>query len=451
MSATTGVARPDVVPPERWAFPVPQRSEGPDGLQVVTYDVPGQYVHSIRLALPVALRREPRELEGIGTIMARCLDEGTLRRSPEEMAGELERHGVGFGASVGESGLTVELDVPKRHLPQALGLLAEMLREPSFPQREVARHVATRLAEIDQERAAPGTRAALEFVRLFYDADERSSRPTGGTPETVGAVTSDAVADYYRSVLGPRGATLVLAGDLSGVDAAGQVARALDGWASPPEPDLPPSVPAFAADAERVVFVDRPGSVQTELHLGCPGVDRHHPDWWMFGLLGFVVGGSPTARVDAVLREEKGFTYGIRSVFRPRRRGGLFLTYGSLRGDATAEGVGLVLDILDGARDGLRPEEVAAGADFIRMTAPARFGTADAVADEAAMLAHDGLTTDFTTRNLAALASADPEAVSAAYREVVRGAWSVVLVGDAERYADAVRGLGRGEVTVVPA
>jgi hypothetical protein len=94
---------------------------------------------------------------------------------------------------------------------------------------------------------------------------------------------------------------------------------------------------------------------------------------------------------------------------------------------------------------------VRAGVDFISKTAPGRFATADAVADEAVTMALDGLTTDFTTQTLEAMRQLDGEQLTAAYREWVEGEWTVVVVGDADAYAEGVRELGVGEVSVVPA
>ena len=108
--------------------------------------------------------------------------------------------------------------------------------------------------------------------------------------------------------------------------------------------------------ASRIVLVSRPGSVQTEIVVGAPGPDRSVEGGWApYPVLGFVLGGSPNARVDAVLREEKGYTYGIRSSFRPRRAGGVFLTSGSVRADSTAESLRLLVEILEsGSRRLLR-------------------------------------------------------------------------------------------------
>ena len=444
--------RPEVSPPKPWSFPDAQRSELANGLAVVSYDIPGQYVISVRLAVPMLLEREPRDREGVATIMARTLDEGTARHTAEEFAELLERKGIALGAGVSDSGLIVDLDVPKRHLTEALDLLSQAVREPAFPENEVSRHVKTRLAEIDQERAVPGQRAAMEFIETYFDARERASRPTAGTKATISAITPQDLVVFHAANVVLSGATVVVAGDLGDLDIVSQVEHALGSWTGAAVDAVEPHAAVRSVDAARIAFVDRPGSVQTEFYVGCPGPDRRvEGGWAAYQVLGFVIGGSPNARVDAVLREDKGFTYGIRSGFRPRRCGGMFLTSGSVRADSTVEALGLLLDILDKAREGFTAEETQAGVDFIGKTAPGRYATADTVAEEAAGLSLEGLTTEFTTATLLALAEVDASALAAAYDRFVSGEWTVVVVGDAGLYAEGVRGLGRGEVTVIPA
>ena len=446
------IQRPEVSAPEPWSFPEPQRSGLANGLGVVSYDIPGQYVISLRLAVPMPLDREPRDREGIATIMARTLDEGTARHTAEEFAELLERKGIALGAGVSESGLIVELDVSKRYLSEALDLLSQAVREPAFPANEVSRHVKTRLAEIDQERAQPGQRAALEFISTYFDGAERASRPSAGTKSTISAITPQDLAAFHAANVVPSGATVAVAGDLSDLDVVSEVERALGSWSGAAAEVAESREAARAADAARIVFLDRPDSVQTEFYVGCPGPDRFvERGWAAYQVLGFVVGGSPSARVDAVLREDKGFTYGIRSGFRPRRHGGVFLTSGSVRADSTVEALRLLLEILDKAREGFTEVETQAGVDFIGRTAPGRFATADTVANEAAGLSLEGLTTEFTTENLRGLADVDAEALTKAYGRYVTGEWTVVIVGDASLYAEGVRALGRGEVAILPA
>lgn len=443
---------PPVQPPAAWQFATPTRTTLSNGIELLAYDIPGQYVISVRTVLPFPLSVEPREVEGVATIMARLLDEGTAEHSPEEFAELLERKGIALGASVTDGGLGVDLDVPKRRLPEALDLLRQALAEPVFPEPEVERHRKTRLAQIEQERALAPQRAAQEFIATHFDDADRASRPTAGTTASISALTRQHVVDFHAERVGPTGMTAVVAGDLSGLDVVALAEETLGSWVSDTHVPAPAATaPQRAADAARIVLVNRPGSVQSELLVGWTGPDRHTAGWAAYPVLGFMVGGSPNARVDAVLREEKGYTYGIRSVFRPRRVGGLFLTSGSVRADATVESVRLLLDLLGSGRDGFTDEEVRAGVDFISKTAPGRFATADAVADEAVTMALDGLTTDFTTRTLDEMRRLDSEQLTEAYRRWVQGEWTVVVVGDANTYADAVRALGVGEVSIVPA
>ena len=77
----TSVARPEVAAPPQWSFPDAVSHDLENGIRLVTYDVPGQYVISVRLGLPVPISAEPRELEGVATIMARTMDEGTAGHS----------------------------------------------------------------------------------------------------------------------------------------------------------------------------------------------------------------------------------------------------------------------------------------------------------------------------------------------------------------------------------
>ena len=123
MPVPAALPRPEVAAPQPYALPVPTRFRLANGALGLAYDLPGQYVLSVRLAVPMPLRVEPRDLEGVATIMARTLDEGTARHTSVEFARLMERRGVAIGCGVGDSGLSVELDVAKHHLAYGLDLM----------------------------------------------------------------------------------------------------------------------------------------------------------------------------------------------------------------------------------------------------------------------------------------------------------------------------------------
>ncbi len=452
-SGSAVLPRPEVAAPPSWRFPEPTRFESSQGLQVQTFHLPGQHVLSVRVGVPAPLSAEPAALEGVGLIMARCLDEGTTRHTAEELAELLERRGIALGSGVGERGLVVDLDVAQRHLAPAMELLGECLSQASFPDREVHRHVRHRLADIGHEHADPGSRAALEFVATYFDPADRASRPGGGTPETVGAVTPQDVRTYYQDVVHPDGATLVLAGDLSDMDVPGTVERTLAGWQRGPQRPVPVPDPGIrAADAGRVVFVDRPGSVQTELYVGGPGPSRRDEfGWGTYQALSFVFGGSSHSRIDQVLREDKGYTYGFRGGFRPRSGSGLFVASGSVRAEVTAAGLEALLEVLATPGSELTDTELLDAASYVARTAPGRYATADAMAAEAVSLALDGLDTGFVSDCVEQARTLQPDHARAAWDSHRDSPWTVTLVGDAQEHAEAVGRLGLGPMTVLAA
>lgn len=172
---STTIPRPEVAAPGEWSFPQPRELTLPNGIGGLVHDVPGQYVISVRLTVPVALRHEPEAKEGVAWVMARLLDEGTRTHGQRELSELLERRGIALGAGMSEAALGVDLDVPQRFLGEALELLTECVSEPVFDEGEVSRIVRTRLAEIEQERASAGRRAYKEWAKTYYDPAIRAS------------------------------------------------------------------------------------------------------------------------------------------------------------------------------------------------------------------------------------------------------------------------------------
>lgn len=443
------VQRPAVAPPGDWSFPEPQEVLLPGGLRLLLVDLPGQHVLSLRVVLRAPVSHEAPGTEGSTVLMARALDEGTSTHTDEELADLLERHGIALGAGAGERGVHLGLEVTARHLDVALELLTEVLVEPSFPQPQVARLVRHRLVDIEHELADPGARAAREFMATYYDDRDRPHRPLAGSRESVQGLTPEHLRERHAA-LGAHGGAVILAGDLSALrDPEGSIVRTLGAWSGAQTPPGPPGPARRAQDAAGIVLVPRPGLPQTELFLGRPGPDRHTPHGWgTYQALALLLGGSPQARIDRVLREERGYTYGVRAGFRPRSRGGLTVVGGSVRADATIAAVTELLQILDLTGQDLSAEEVRQAADFIAMTAPGRYLTADAVADELVSLVSDELPTDTVTRTIEELRGLTVERAGAAWDEVRRGpAWTVVAVGDPE-HADGLAQLGLGPVRV---
>lgn len=444
------IDRPEVGEPPAWSFPQTQESTLPNGMQLLTVDLPGQHVLSVRVVLPLPLSTEPVGQEGVTLLMGRCLDEGTSAHSAEELALLAERHGIAWGAGAGERGVHVGCEVTARHLPTALELMTECLGEATFPEAEVRRLVRHRLVDISHELADPGTRAQREMLAAYWDDSARPRLPVGGDAVSVSGLGPEELRARHGR-LTATGAAVILTGDLSTVgDPVGLVASTIGGWTGSGEEATNPQTPQRSSSALRTILVPLPGLAQTEIVLARPGPDRHtEHGWGAYQTLAMVLGGSPHARIDAVLREQRGYTYGIRAGFRPRSKGGMTVVSGSVRADASVPALRELVEILEVPGSDLTEAEVRAAADFIAMTAPGRYATADAVADELSSLVSDGLPTSTVTSTLADVRALDAQRVGRAWDAVREGAgWTTVLAGD-PAMLDGVEELGLGPVTVL--
>ncbi|MFF3137910.1 M16 family metallopeptidase [Streptomyces mirabilis] len=450
--------QPQAGQPKPWAFPAPERGTLDNGLTVLRCHRPGQQVVAVEVLLAAPLEAEPAGLDGVATIMARAFSEGTDKLSAEEFAAELERCGATLDAHADHPGVRLSLEVPVSRLPKALGLLADALRAPAFAESEVERLVRNRLDEIPHETANPARRAAKELSKELFPATSRMSRPRQGTAETVQKIDSTAVRAFFDKHVRPATSTAVIVGDLTGVDLDALIAETLGDWTgSSAEPR--PVPPVAADDTGRVIIVDRPGAVQTQLLIGRVGADRHDRVWPAQVLGTYCLGGTLTSRLDRVLREEKGYTYGVRAFGQVLRAApdGTGIAMLAISGSVDTPNTGPALDDLwkvlrTLAAEGLTDAERDVAVQNLVGVAPLKFETAAAVAGTLADQVEQYLPDDYQATLYQQLAATGTvEATAAAVSAFPVDRLVTVLVGDAAQIQEPVKALGIGEVTVVSA
>ncbi|MEU0910572.1 M16 family metallopeptidase [Streptomyces althioticus] len=450
--------RPQAGEARPWAFPAPERGALDNGLTVLRCHRPGQQVVAVEVVLDAPLDAEPEDLDGVATIMARAFSEGTDKHSAEEFAAELERCGATLDAHADHPGVRLSLEVPASRLAKGLGLVADALRAPAFADSEIERLVRNRLDEIPHELANPSRRAAKELAKELFPASARMSRPRQGTEETVARIDSAAVRGFYEKHVRPATATAVVVGDLTGVDLDALLADTLGAWTgSQAQPR--PVPPVVADDTGRVVVVDRPGAVQTQLLLGRTGPDRHDRVWPAQVLGTYCLGGTLTSRLDRVLREEKGYTYGVRAFGQVLRSApdGTGASMLAISGSVDTPNTGPALDDLWTvlrrlAAEGLTDEERDVAVQNLVGVAPLKYETAAAVASTLADQVEQHLPDHYQAdlyRQLAATGTV--EATAAVVNAFPVDRLVTVLVGDAAQIKAPVEALGIGEVTVVTA
>lgn len=441
-------ARPTPGPIPPWTFPAADSGRLGNGLATLRSNLPDRRLAAVRLVLDAGAGREPAELDGVATLTARALLEGTEAGGGTALTAALDRLGATLNTGADLTALRIALDVPVTRLAEALELMGSVVRGPALADADVRRLARERLEDIAQEDADPHSRARRELRSVMFPAQSRTSRPTGGSPETIGRITGAEVRDFY-SAIAPAQATVVAAGDLDGLDVESLLGTALGdltaAGAALPTPDL-----AGPGHDPRVVIVHRPGAVQTQLSFGHGIPGRDHEDWAALAVAAHVLGGGLSSRLNALLREEKGYTYGMRAGQLRMRHCGLFIAEGAVHTEATGPAVADALTCLRGMLDGITDQECASSVSSLADRAPADYETARSVAAELADAAASGLPIDHPRRHLEAIRATNPGRAAQAYaRHVDPERLTIVAVGDADEIRGPLEELDFAPVTVV--
>lgn len=435
--------------PRAWQFPAFERGEAGGG-RFVACHLPGKPLTALTLVLDAGAVTEPAGKEGVALLTARALGEGTVDRDAYGFAVAGERLGAGWHADADWDALRCGFDVPAAELPAAVDLLAEAVRTPALTDEVVERVRDERTDELRIEASQPGPVASAAFAAALFATDCRYARQDGGDLASVPALTADDIRGFHAARFGPHVATLVVAGDLTGLDVAALADRLFSGWAAPAavstEPRLTP-----AEGGRRVVVVDRPGSVQSMLHVGHRGPRRLVPDYVPLTTMAFALGGLFNSRLNLRLREEKGYTYGANAGFDLRRHGGVFSARAAVQTDTTAPALAeTVTEIERMHAGGVSPDELDHVRQFRTGVFPVSFATASAVAEGLANLVVHGLPDDYFDTVRQQFATVPKEQVDTAARERLRPDELVaVVVGDASLVAGPLEETGVGPVEVV--
>ncbi|HYM83878.1 MAG TPA: pitrilysin family protein [Candidatus Dormibacteraeota bacterium] len=443
--------RPAPAIPRPYTFPAFARERLSNGLTCLLVDLPGRPLVSASLVMRRGAVDEAAGVGGATVLAARALSEGTERFGAVELVEAAERLGASLHADAGWDATTAGVEVPAARLGPALELLAELVRRPTFPAAEVERLRDERLNDILQARADPRRRAEEAFVETIYEPGVPYRRPAGGLPETVAGLDRDALAASYGAGIDPSLLTLVVGGDLAGMDVVGLAEPLFGDWAASPSAEASTEPRVAGAVSERFVrIIHRPGAVQTEIRIGHVGLPRRIDDFHAVVVMTTLLGGLFNSRLNSKLREEKGYTYGASASFDMRRGAGPFAARAAVNTEATAPAiVDTLAELTKVVEEPVADAELVAARDFLVGVFPLRFETPGPVVGSIAGLVVQGLPDDELQRYRPAVEAVGVDQVLAAARAHIHPERAaIVLVGDADVIAAPVEAAGVGPVVV---
>jgi zinc protease len=444
--------RPAAAPPRPYAFPRFERRTLANGLTLVVAPVRKLPVVSVLAVVEAGADTDPAGKEGLAQLTARALVEGTADLDGAALTDRLERLGTALDASADWDAAVARMTVLTERLGEALALMGRVLTAPAFPEREVERLKAERLADLLQLRTEPRGLADEMFDRFVYVPEARYARPDGGSEASVRAITRDDVARFYAARYRAGATTLVVAGDVTADDAERLVADSLGAWEGA-RPEPAPGADRPAPGGRRVHVVAKEDAPQSELRVGHVGLPRTHPDFFAVTVMNALLGGLFSSRINLNLREAHAYTYGAHSGFDWRRGAGPFAVSTAVASDVTAPALRETLLEIDRMRaEPVSEAELSLATSYLDGVFPIRYETTAAIAAALANLHIYGLGADYFDRyreRVRAVTAADVHRAAREHLHPER--LQVVVVGDPAAVRAPLEALGVGPVSVYDA
>ena len=296
--------------------PVPERWTLPGGLRVVAVPRAGIPQVALRVVLPAGSAADPTECPGTAALVGSLLTEGTETSDADTLNARIDALGASLHVHTGHDFTEVEMILLAGTLEEGIPLLAEVVTRPAFPEDETERVRAEALDALVAREDEPANVADDRVLREIYGAGHPYGRPSFGTEEGVRSATREALRAYHAARYRPGGSVVVAAGEFDAAELRALLESAFAHWAGTAEPVAYPPAPERPARAGGTVRVPWPDAAQAEIRVAGVGLVRRSPDWVAATVANHVLGGSTIlGRLGANLREDKGWTYGVRAGF----------------------------------------------------------------------------------------------------------------------------------------
>ena len=208
----------------------PVRQVLPNGGVVIVQETQFSPAVTIAMAFRAGSLNEPDDLTGLAWFLARVIDRGTTTRPADAIAEALDDRGVALKAATNRHVLTLSCTCLSEDFRDVLDVVADVARNPVFPQDEIEKRRAETNTTIRQDLDNPGIRAAEELQGLLYGGAHPYGRPAKGSVESVERFRRDHLVSYHAARFAPASMFAVIVGDVRTGEAIAQVAAAFDGW-----------------------------------------------------------------------------------------------------------------------------------------------------------------------------------------------------------------------------
>ena len=391
LSATPGAAAPKPAPSATGELvPAYTRVELENGLVLLLLEQHELPLVDFRLLLRTGSMVDPAGKEGLTDITMSLLRKGTQQRPAEKLAEELDFLGAELDLSTALEFSALTAQFLAKDVEVGLGLLADILLRPTFPEDEFKKVVDLHVDELAEAKDNP--RLVIgEYFNGFLFYGHPFGRARGGTEKSLPEITRSDVLRFHEAYVRPNNAILAVVGDFKGAAMQKQVASAFEKWErSPVTPSRP--APPTPVSGRKVFLVDKPDAVQTYFQIGNVGIAKGDPDEAALDVVNTIFGGRFTSWLMTELRTKSGLSYNAHSRFVARSVPGSFYVSSFTRTADTQKAMDLAFTLLDKLHDtGVTQEEISSAQNYIRGQFPPEYESSGDLAGAIAELEFFGL------------------------------------------------------------
>jgi zinc protease len=436
-------------------LPTLQKATLSNGLKVVLAERHTAPVVNFTLMVNSGYSADSADATGTASFEQRMLEEGTPTRDSLKIGEELESLSANFNAGASLDYSLVSLNTLKSTMDPSLDIYADLILHPAFPQKEFVRLQKERIAAIQREKVTPQAMALRVVPTLLYGAGHPYALPfTGtGTEASVNKMTREDLAKFHETWFKPNNATLLVVGDTSLNELKPKLEKLLASWKPGDVPQR--TVPQVAEPAKDVVYlIDRPGSGQSVIFGAQLAPPQNDPDALALQLVNDIFGGKFSSRINMNLREDKHWSYGVRSVLAGAKGQRPYISISAVQTDKTKESmVELVKEYNNvvGSKP-ITEEELKDEQTNATLALPGSFETVQQLSGAYGNILQFGLPEDYyNTFTQKALALTPDSANEIAKKYILPDHLIWVVVGDMSKVEAGVRELNLGEVHKIDA
>jgi zinc protease len=354
-------------------------------------------VVTVSMAIKAGGLVEPADKPGLSSLTASLLTQGTKKRTAGQISSEIDFIGGSLSVSGGDDFASANLRVLAKDIKTGFDLLADVLMNPVFDQKEIDRKVKETLAAIRHEKDEPEVIAGDAFSKAVF-----GSHPYGRTSDDVAAylpkVTKLDIQDFYARRYGPNDCVVAVVGDVTEKEVVALLREHFAGW-KPAERQDPPHAAPPAISALTVKKMDK-NITQANIALGQVGISRENPDFYAVLVMNYILGGGGfSSRLMDDIRDNRGLAYDVHSSFAAQKEPGAFRVWTQTKSGSANEAIAEIFKQLKRIRtEPVSDKELADAKAYLTGSFPLRMDTSAKIAVMLTNIEIYGLGLDYPQR-----------------------------------------------------